>query len=173
MARGSACKKYKQGESSAPACSNDKCDFYLPAFFETSIKRFFVRANSGRKFIHNGHSLVPREFADAPFSNIPKSTLETAKKLLEGNVPTNMINSLIQVMDNNTLSPNLLRHLQETVINEKHGRQPNESTGTTLLQLLKEKEGCDLVYLHDWVVQPSYETSKVAQEVPDKSCVYS
>ena len=117
MGRGLVSKKYKQGESSAPACGDDKRGFYLPDFFESSTKRFFVRANSGRNFAHNGHSPVPRDFADALLGNIPKSTLETAKKTLKGNVPTNMINSPLQVMDNNTLSKNTLRHLLATVLN--------------------------------------------------------
>ena len=74
VAKGSASKKYEQGGSSAPACSDDKCCFYLPAFFESSTKRFFVRANSGRFFSHSGHAPVTRAFSDASLSlnNIPR-----------------------------------------------------------------------------------------------------
>ena len=74
-------------------------------------------------------------------------------KLLEGNVPTSMINPLLEVMDSNTLSANSLHHLRSTVLNQKHGRDEKESTGTTLLRLLKEKEGCDFVYMTRSYVQ--------------------
>ena len=56
-------------------------------------------------------------------------------KILEGNVPTIMINPLLEVMDSNTLSANSLHHLRSTVLNQKHGRDEKESTGTTLLRL--------------------------------------
>ena len=68
-------------------------------------------------------------------------------KLLKGNVPTSMINALLEVMDNNIISANLLRHLRSTVLNQMHGRDSNKSTVTTLMRLLREKEACDFVYM--------------------------
>ena len=145
--KGSVAKKYKQGESCAPTCNDEKCGFSIAAYFEHATNRFFVRENSGRNFSHNGHSAMPREYSDASLGNIPRSTLDTAMKLIEKNVPSSMINTVLDVMDKNTLSRKSLDHLRSTVLNRKHGRDSKESTGTTLMRLLKEKEGCDFVYM--------------------------
>ena len=119
----------------------------LTAYFESSTKRFFIRANGGRNFVHTGHSPVEREVSNAPLSNISRPTLDTVKKLLEANVPTNMINSLLEVMENQTLSAPSLTHLQKLVLQNKHDIQPKESTGTTLIKLLENKPGCEFVYM--------------------------
>ena len=80
-------------------------------------------------------------------SNTPKQTLETAMKLIEGNVTCSMINVVLEVMDKNTLSRNSLDHLRSTVLNRKHGRESKVSTGTTMMHLLNGKEGCDFFYM--------------------------
>ena len=79
--------------------------------------------------------------SNALLSNIPRPTLDTVKKLLEANGPTHLINSLLEVMENETL------HLQKLVLQNKHDIQPKESTGTTLIKLLKKKTGCEFVYM--------------------------
>ena len=147
VARGSRSKKYKEGESAAPLLIDEKCRFSVTAYFESSTKRFFIRANGGRNFVHTGHSPVEREVSNAPLSNISRPTLDTVKKLLEANVPTNMINSLLEVMENQTLSAISLKHLRKLVLHKKHGIQPKESTGTTIIKLLEKNSGCEFVYM--------------------------
>ena len=130
---------------------DEKCRFSVTAYFESSTKRFFIRVNGGRNFVHIGHTPVGREVSNAPLSNIPRPTLDTVKKLLEANVPTNMINSLLVVMENETLSVSSLKHLRKLVLQNKHDIQPKESTGTTLIKLLEKKPGCEFVYYYDSV----------------------
>ena len=119
--------------------NDEKCGFFVTAYFESSTKRFFIRKNGGRNHVHLGHSPVAIEVSNVPLSNIKRPTLDLVKNLLEKNVPTNMINSLLEVMDNQTLSPDSLKHLRKLVLHNKHDIQPNESTGTTLIKMLEKK----------------------------------
>ena len=144
------CKKHSRlskssrGEiqSSHTGCAanhGELCKFELQVYYNSSLRRFFIRENSGSNFLHSKHPPVKREFRRTGTNAVPADQLEKAVELLEKNCPTDMVNLVLQVLGNNKLTKGSMDYLRRSVLITKHGNDNSESTGSTMLRLLEEK----------------------------------
>ena len=121
---------------------SETCKFELPVYHDVSTGRLCVRANSGRNLLHTGHSSAPREYTNDSLANIPRPALKLAIDLLEKNVPTNMINIILEVQAGRSLSSGSLKQLRNVVLEKKHQKGEDESAASCLKRIMDDTDGC-------------------------------
>jgi hypothetical protein len=122
--------------------ASDQCKFDLPVYHEVSTGRLCVRANSGRKFLHTGHSYAPKEHTNDSLNSLPRAALATAIDLIERNVPTNMIQIILEVQAGRSITSNSLKQLRNTVLNATHQKGKEESAASCLKRIMDNTKGC-------------------------------
>ena len=81
----------KKIERSTALTTQDQCPFCLPVFLDPEIGSFFVRRNSGRCFVHNGHGSQPVDLREETVAKLPAPVLTEAVTLFESHLPTNIV----------------------------------------------------------------------------------
>lgn len=94
----------RKSHTMAPNSKEDECPFEIPVYYDTVLKRFYVRQNSGCNFTHHQHPPVARELNRSSTRNLPQDHLDTAVDLLKKHCPTNIVNMVLEALGNNTLS---------------------------------------------------------------------
>ena len=113
--KNSTIKQIREIKSSKDA--SEKCTFQFHIYHEVSTGRMCIRANSGRTYLHTGHSFASKEHTNDSLHTLPKAARQTAVDLIETNVPTNIINIILKVQAGRSIASDSLKQLRNTVLN--------------------------------------------------------
>ena len=132
----------RKGEHSTANTTATKCPFQLPIYLDPESNRVFIRKNSGRCFKHEGHAYAPPDKTITSVSRLPRPLFAEAVKLIENNLPPNIVNIVLQAQSGRKLDTRQLSALKQLVLNKKHGKGKGETPGSCLIRILKSLDGC-------------------------------
>lgn len=99
--------------------TEDECSLYFSVYDDENCAALYIRKNGGCCWSHCGHTLKNKTLMREGKRDVPEESLDTAKNLLENNMPSSFVREWLKITTGVHLSSDSINSLRMSVMVSK------------------------------------------------------